>query len=110
MMVETFNQFFDDLKKYFNITYETVGCSEEWIQSHVSDIAEMTETWYIHSDSKFVEEANGLLSYLNGYLHGMDDFNSYTSGDPDLYTETMRKCNTFDEFVEVFHKEVNGND
>jgi len=100
------DEFYEDLKKYFNITYATVGCSLDWIQSRVEDIAEMTETYYIHLDSKFTEEADGLDRYLCGYLHGMDDFNSCIGGNPDEYIEEMESCKTFEEFMKWLHEEV----
>lgn len=110
MTKATVNQFYEDLKKYFNITYATVGCCMDWIQSRVEDIAEMTETWYVHADSGFTSEANELMSYLNGYLHGMDDFSSLIASHPDEYTEAMADCKTFDDFVDWIHKEVAQND
>lgn len=106
----TVNQFYEDIKKYFDLTYSTTGFHPDWIQSRAEDIAEMTETWYVHADSGFVSEANGLMSYLNGYLHGMDDFNSLIASHPDEYTEAMADCKTFDDFVNWMHKEVTQND
>lgn len=104
------DQFYEDIKKYFDLTYSTTGCHPDWIHCRAEDIAEMTETWYIHADSGFVSEANGLMSYLSGYLHGMDDFNSLIASHPDEYTEAMADCKTFDDFVDWIHEEVNGND
>lgn len=63
------------------------------------DVAEMTEAWYVNH-----EECT--LSYLLGYLHGLDECDSYCDIKSDEYVERIRKQNSFDEFINWMKGEI----
>lgn len=104
---EKIDRFYENIKRYFNLSRDTIGVSDDWVQCIAENIAEMVEVWFMLKDDDECET----ITYLTGYLDGMDVTNPYVNCNrPEFIHHAMCVCNTFEEFMDWLDKEVNGND